>query len=103
MASRYLAPSANVSDLIFNTLRSRRLTFGAPNAPSVDIRFEHLPDLGVWTKPGARFIAIEPWQGYNDPVGFSGDFRDKPGVIQIAAGDARSFSMTVAVKDYDNE
>ena len=89
--------------LIFNALRSRRLTYGAPNAPSLDIRFEHLPDLGIWTKPGAGFIAIEPWQGYNDSVGFSGDFRDKPGVIQIAPGDARSFSMSVAVKDYDNE
>ena len=42
--------------LIFNALRSRRLTYGAPNSPSLAITFEHLPDLGIWTKPGARFI-----------------------------------------------
>ncbi len=89
--------------LIFDALRSRRLTYGAPGAPSLDIASEHLPDLGLWTKPGANFIAIEPWQGYNDAIGFSGDFRDKPGVIQIAPGGARSFSMTVAVKDHDND
>ena len=40
---------------------------------------------------------------YNDPVSFRVDFRDKPSVIQIAPGHARSFSMTVAIKDYDNE
>lgn len=84
--------------LIFDSLRSRRLRYGAGGAGSLEIAFD-LPYLGIWTKPGANFVAIEPWHGYNDPVGFSGDIRDKPGILQIDAGDTRAFSMTITVMD----
>ena len=44
-------------------------------------------ELGVWSKPtGAPFLCIEPWRGYASPVGFDGEFSDKPGLMHIAAG-----------------
>jgi len=54
--------------------------------------------LGVWQKPGANYICIEPWAGIADPAGFAGDFRDKPGVMELAAGSSRSFRMDVTVR-----
>ena len=54
--------------------------------------------LGIWPKPGARYLCIEPWQGIADPAGFTGDFRDKPGVFELAPGDSRSFRMDVTVQ-----
>jgi galactose mutarotase-like enzyme len=53
--------------------------------------------LGIWQKPGAYYLCIEPWQGIADPVGYAGDFRDKPGVVTLAPGDRRSFRMEVTV------
>jgi galactose mutarotase-like enzyme len=50
----------------------------------------------VWTKPGAPFLCIEPWQGLADPVGYAGEFRDKPYVIALAPGESRNFRMTIA-------
>jgi galactose mutarotase-like enzyme len=84
--------------LIWDRLASRALSFGAPGGGWLDIAFPDCPNLGVWQKPGASFLAIEPWQGFNDPVGFAGDFRDKPGVVELAPGARRSFRMDVTVR-----
>jgi len=83
--------------LIWDSLNSRSLTFGAQGGASLAIDFPDTPMLGVWQKPGASYLCIEPWQGIADPVGFVGDFRDKPGVVLLPAGEARSFRMDVTV------
>ena len=83
--------------LIFNAIRSRSVNYGAPHGPQLRVTFGDFPVLGVWTKPGASFICIEPWQGLPDPAAFAGDIRDKPGIMLIAPGDIRRLAMTVAV------
>ncbi|UVO55161.1 aldose 1-epimerase family protein [Sphingomonas sp. SUN039] len=84
--------------LVWTDLDSRRLSYGVPDGPHLDIAFPDTPHLGIWTKPGAAFVCIEPWAGHADPEGYSGDFRDKPGVMGIAPGAARSFRMDVTVR-----
>lgn len=82
--------------LIFDRLESRRLTFGAGDV-SLDVAFEGMPHLGLWTKPGAGFLCIEPWQGHADPAGFVGDLADKPGMIALAPGETRCFAMSATL------
>lgn len=67
-------------------------------APAIDLSFPDCPMLGIWQKPGAEFICLEPWAGHADPAGFEGDFRAKPGVMEIAPGEERSFMMAVTVR-----
>lgn len=44
--------------------------------------FEH---LGIWaSKHVGGLIAIEPWVGHNDYVGFAGEFKEKEGVRTIS-------------------
>lgn len=88
----------NDDAVIWEALASRSLTYGAPGGASLEISFPDTPMLGLWQKPGASFICIEPWQGHADPLGFAGELRDKPGTILLAPGDARSFRMDVTVK-----
>jgi galactose mutarotase-like enzyme len=83
--------------IIWDELASRRLTYRSPDGPALEIAFPELPCLGIWQKPGANFICIEPWAGQADPAGFSGDFRDKPGVMLLPPGESRSFRMDVTV------
>lgn len=97
---RVLVPEARLFEkdaLIWDRLNSRALTF-AGEAAALELAFPDSPNLGIWQKPGAPFLAIEPWQGYNDPAGFAGDFRDKPGVVAVAPGASRSFRMDVTVR-----
>jgi galactose mutarotase-like enzyme len=83
--------------LIFDRLASRSLRYGVPGERMIRVDFPDMPLLGVWTKPGAPFLCIEPWQGLADPVGYEGDFRAKPYVIELAPGAERRFVMTLDI------
>lgn len=85
--------------VIFDRLRSRRLTYGAEEGPCIEIAFPDASHLGVWTKPGAPFICIEPWQGVTDPVDFADDIRRKPGIFAVAPGATRALHMTFTLRD----
>ncbi len=87
--------------LIWDDLASRALTFGAPGGTQLAIAFPETPMLGIWQKPGAAYLCVEPWQGHADPVGFAGDFREKPGVVELAPGASRGFRMDVTVLPAD--
>ncbi|MEO6153163.1 MAG: aldose 1-epimerase family protein [Croceibacterium sp.] len=98
---RVLVPDAALFEkdaLIWDRLNSRALSFSGESGPSLEIAFPDSPNLGIWQKPGAPFLAIEPWQGFNDPQGFSGDLREKPGIVMLAPGGARRFRMDVTVR-----
>ena len=82
--------------LIWDAVRSRSVRYGAPGKPQLDVAFD-APMLGIWTKPGAHFVCIEPWHGLADPAGYEGDFRDKPGVFEIAPGDSWQCEMRVTL------
>lgn len=71
--------------LIFTDLASRSVNYGARHGRHIRVDFDDLPQLGVWTKPGAGYICIEPWQGLADPQGFDGDIFAKPGIVVLAA------------------
>lgn len=83
--------------LIWDRLESRSVTYGAPGAPMLRIDFPDTPWLGIWQKPGARYICIEPWAGMADPEGFAGDIADKPGITWLEPGASRSFRMDVTL------
>ncbi|QJP12190.1 aldose 1-epimerase family protein [Starkeya sp. ORNL1] len=81
--------------LIFTDVRSHHVVYGAPGEPGLEIAFEGMPQLGIWSKPDAPFVCIEPWYGHASPEGFAGEFSEKPGLVQIAPGGERRFAMSV--------
>ncbi|MGO4389137.1 aldose 1-epimerase family protein [Microvirga sp. 2YAF29] len=83
--------------LVWSELASRRVRYGVPGHRSLMVTFPQMPHLGIWTKPGAGYVCIEPWQGYADPVGFTGEFKDKPGIVMIQPGESRDFSMAITL------
>jgi len=100
VAGDTLVPSTALFEpdaVIWDALRSRACTWGAPGGSRLDLRFPDTPMLGIWQKPGAAYLCIEPWQGIADPAGFTGDFRVKPGVVQLDGGGTCRFRMDVRV------
>jgi galactose mutarotase-like enzyme len=83
--------------LIFDRLKSRSVSYGSTLGPRLRIDFPDASYLGVWTKPGARFICIEPWHGITDPEGFAGDLMHKPGVRVLEGGDAFFAKMDITL------
>lgn len=83
--------------LIFDQVKSRSVTYGSHEGARLRISFPDAPYLGVWTKPGAPFICIEPWHGITDPQGFSGDFAQKPGLVIVKAAQAFFAKMDITL------
>lgn len=69
--------------LIFDELNSRSIRYEAGDEQAIEVQFSDFPHLGIWTKPGAPFICLEPWHGYSSPADFNNDFINKPGLLLI--------------------
>jgi galactose mutarotase-like enzyme len=78
---------------------SRRVTYSAPGAPSLEVAWQGFEQLGIWMKPGADFLCIEPWSGYADIAGHETDVWEKPGMMMLAPGETRRFTWRVTVSN----
>ena len=85
--------------LILDRVRSRSVIYGSAAGPRLQVSFADAPYLGIWSKPGAHFICVEPWHGISDAEGFTGDFHDKLGMNIIAAAGAFSTTMAMSLLD----
>lgn len=91
-----LAPALFENDaLIFPEGAGDRLAYGAEGGPALTFRFENLPNLALWTKPGAPFLCVEPWHGTAAQTGASPALKDRPFTTTLAAGEHRRFAFTV--------
>ncbi|MDO6415981.1 aldose 1-epimerase family protein [Sphingomonas sp. BIUV-7] len=96
-----LTPDASLFEddaIIFDRLASRSLRFGAPGGRGLDIAFPDMPELGIWQKPGAPYLCVEPWAGFADPQGYAGELRDKPGILRLPAGSSHHFTMRITLE-----
>ncbi len=65
---------------------------------SMTVSWRGYEDLGVWSAPkGAPFLCIEPWRGMASFVGWDGEFRDKPGVVRLQAGEVMEFEWRAEI------
>jgi galactose mutarotase-like enzyme len=79
--------------LIFLKLNSRSISLcSRRHARRVTVEFSGYPNLGIWAKPGAPFVCIEPWYGYADPATHNGELLHKPGIILLEPG--KTFTCT---------
>lgn len=85
--------------MMFFDLASQRLRYGSDQGISLDIQWHNLPHLALWTKPGAGYLCVEPWQGFSAPVGFTGELAEKPGIVNLPPSDQREFKMVVTVRN----
>lgn len=80
--------------IIMLSPRSRSLRFLGPDA-GIEVAWSGFEQLGIWQKPGAGFLCIEPWRGYASPVDFDTEFAGKPGLMLIPPGEARTLGWSV--------
>ncbi len=83
--------------LIFLAPHSRSVRYGPPGGRGLAVDFADMPQLGIWSKPGAPFLCIEPWSGYASPEDFDGDAADKPGMTILPPGESRTFAIRVTL------
>lgn len=85
--------------LIFSGLRSRGATLARRNTRGVHVDFGGAPCLGLWAKPGAKYVCIEPWYGIDDRFDAGHDFAHKEQILSLAPSDTFVFPVTVRCVD----
>lgn len=73
--------------LVFKNLKSRLITIkSAKHDQTLAVEFPHFNYLGIWSKPGADFVCIEPWLGCADKAGKAVDIKEKEAIQKVAVG-----------------
>ena len=83
----------NEDALILHGIKSKYITLKSDNHDRT-VRFDMggSPYLGIWAKPGAPYVCIEPWFGVNDSTEVKPDFSQKDGINTLPAGERFQFS-----------
>ena len=71
--------------IVLKDVKSKTLSLKSLNHnKSLVFHMEGFNHLGIWAaKHVGGLIAIEPWVGHSDYVGFTGEFKDKEGVVSL--------------------
>jgi len=84
--------------LVFKNVASQKVYLKSKkHSHGVGVDFTHFPYLGIWTKPQAPFICIEPWYGLADLINFEGDLKQKEGIQKIAYNNSFSINFVIEI------
>jgi len=75
------------------------LTYCAEGGPKLKFSFENLPNLALWSKPGAPFLCIEPWHGTAAELGGSDDLSDRPFSVTLQPKERARFGFSVDLSE----
>ena len=81
--------------LILSEIESEKLTIKGEN--EVEFTFGKCPFLGIWAKPGAPYVCIEPWYGVNDGREVKSDISEKRGIECLEANGTFEFTWEAKI------
>ncbi|EPX79726.1 aldose 1-epimerase family protein [Salipiger mucosus] len=81
--------------MIFPESAGSALAYGPEDGPRLEFAFENLPNLAIWSKPGAPFVCIEPWHGMAAREGASPQIAERPWALDLPAGETARFGWSV--------
>ncbi|WP_243472255.1 aldose 1-epimerase family protein [Winogradskyella sp. MH6] len=74
----------NEDALIFKDLKSRQVALKhKAKGEILNVKFEGFPFLGIWAKPNAPYVCIEPWIGIADSESTNQQLKDKEGIVTL--------------------
>jgi galactose mutarotase-like enzyme len=84
--------------LIFKNLKSSSVKLvHQTKGPVLAVDFEDFNYLGIWAKPAAPFVCIEPWLGIADSVDSSQNFEEKEGILKLASGQSYQKIYSISI------
>lgn len=81
--------------LILSGIKSKKLRIKGEN--EIEFTFGDCPFLGIWAKPGAPYVCLEPWYGVNDGREVKNDISEKRGIQRLNEGESFDFSWTAEI------
>jgi galactose mutarotase-like enzyme len=70
--------------LIFKNIASKKVSLKSKKSGAIlTVRYQDFNNLGIWAKPKAPFVCIEPWLGIADVEGTNQDLKTKEGIMEL--------------------
>ncbi|MGC1632816.1 MAG: aldose 1-epimerase family protein [Gelidibacter sp.] len=86
--------------LVFKDLKSRKVTLESKKHGEIlSVKYKDFPFLGIWAKPNANFVCIEPWQGLADSENSNQVLKDKEGIVALEKHKTYSASYTIEIHE----
>ncbi|WP_373057530.1 aldose 1-epimerase family protein [Zunongwangia sp. H14] len=85
--------------LIFKDIPSKKVALKSKKSGTIlSMEYSNFKNLGIWAKPGAPYVCIEPWLGIADIEGTDQNLKTKEGIIALpAATDFKAaYKITIA-------
>jgi galactose mutarotase-like enzyme len=84
--------------LFFENLKSTGATIvSQKDGEILKMTYGKAPLLGLWAKPGAPYVCIEPWHGFCDTMNVSGKLEEKPHIQKLGASESFTLEYTVEI------
>lgn len=84
--------------LIFKDLTSRKVHLkSTKNGSILTLNYTDYNYLGIWAKPKASFVCIEPWLGIADHVNTNQNLKTKEGIITLEPNKTFLASYTIEI------
>ena len=82
--------------LVFENLKSNWIRLQG-KSEGITLYFNQSPWFGIWTKPTAPFICLEPWQGHGDFTDYQGEFTAREGTIILPPETSYEFYYQISI------
>ena len=93
------AAFSRLDTLIFSLLRSSSVSLvHRETGRGVCLNFGQFPMVAFWTKPGAPFLCLEPWQGCAAWDNETGRFEDKPFCLTLEPGAQKTLACSFHIQ-----
>jgi len=86
--------------LVFKDLISKKITLHSKNHGDIlSVSYHDFPYLGIWAKPNADYVCIEPWLGIADPENTNQELKTKEGIIALEAESVFKATYTIEIEN----
>ena len=85
--------------IIIKNVKSRIVYLKTETKTVLSMEYKNFPYLGIWSKPNAHFVCIEPWLNTADKVSSNGIYEEKEDLVELKQG--QKFFAEYTVKFFD--
>ncbi|WP_055436998.1 aldose 1-epimerase family protein [Lacinutrix algicola] len=91
----------NNDALIFKDLKSRKVALVSDlHGEILNVTFKDFNYLGLWAKPNASYVCIEPWLGIADHENASQNITEKEGIIKLTENETFRANYSIQIHEH---
>lgn len=85
--------------LIFRNIPSKKVELKSKKSgTALTVEYQDFEHLGIWAKPGAPFVCIEPWLGMADLESTDQELKTKEGIIELMPSQQFKASYSISIE-----